>query len=43
MALTIEELRKICTPENIIITMHAAKRLEQRGIFLKEIMNCIMT
>ena len=23
--------------------MHAAKRLEQRGIFLKEIMNCIMT
>lgn len=43
MALTIEELRKICTPENIIITMHAAKRLEQRGIFLKEVMNCIMT
>ena len=43
MELTIEELRKICTPENIIITMHAAKRLEQRGIFLKEVMNCIMT
>lgn len=43
MALTIEELQKLCTPENIILTMHAAKRLEQRGIFLKEVMNCIMT
>ena len=43
MELIIEELQKICTPENIIITMHAAKRLEQRGIFLKEVINCIMT
>ena len=43
MELVIEELQKICTPENIIITMHAAKRLEQRGIFLKEVINCIMT
>ena len=43
MALTIEELQKICTPENVIITIHAAKRLEQPGIFLKEVLNCIMT
>lgn len=43
MELVIEELQKICTPENIIITMYAAKRLEQRGIFLKEVINCIMT
>ena len=43
MELNIEDLQRICTPENIIITIHAAKRLEQRGIFLKEVMNCIMT
>ena len=43
MELTIEELQKICIPENIIMTMHAAKRLEQRGISLKEVMDCIMT
>ena len=43
MALTIEELQKIFTPENVIITIHAAKRLEQPGIFLKEVLNCIMT
>lgn len=43
MELSIENLQKICTPENIIITIHAAKRLEQRGIFLKEIMDCILT
>ena len=39
--LDILELRKICVPENIRITMHAAKRLEQRGIFLKDIIACI--
>lgn len=43
MELQIEELRKLCTPEKIIITMHAAKRLAQRGIRLQEIMNCIQT
>lgn len=43
MELTIEELQKICIPENIIITMHAAKRIEQRGILLKDIIDCIMT
>lgn len=31
--LDILELRKLCTPQNIRITLHAAKRLEQRGIF----------
>lgn len=43
MELTIDELQKICTPENIILTIHAAKRLEQRGVSLKEVIDCIMT
>ena len=30
MALDILELRKLCIPKNIRITLHAAKRLEQR-------------
>lgn len=43
MELNIENLQKICTPENIIMTLHAAKRLEQRGIFLQDVIDCIMT
>lgn len=39
--LELEDLRKICTPENIILTIHAAKRLEQRGIRLMDVINCI--
>ena len=42
MELDILELRKLCNPKNIRITLHAAKRLEQRGIFLKDILFCIM-
>ena len=42
MNLDIQELRKLCIPANIRITLHAAKRLEQRGIFLKDIISCIM-
>lgn len=41
MALNIKELQKINLPENVVITIHAAKRLEQRGISLREVMNCI--
>lgn len=41
MALDIIELRKLCTPKNIQITLHAAKRLEQRGILIKDIISCI--
>ena len=41
LALNIDELQKICTPDNIVITIHAAKRLEQRCIRLKEILDCI--
>lgn len=41
MELNINDLRKICTAENIEITLHAAKRLEQRGIFLQDIIACI--
>ena len=39
MALDILELRKLCIPKNIRITLHAAKRLEQRGIFLKDVIS----
>ena len=42
LALNIDELQKICTSDNIVITIHAAKRLEQRGIRLKEIIDCIL-
>ena len=43
MELNIDELRKICIPENIELTMHAAKRLEQRGISINDVMSCIMS
>lgn len=39
--LYIEELQKICSPENIEITLHAAKRLEQRGLSLSDVISCI--
>ena len=41
MKLKIEELGKICVPENIEITLYAAKRLEQRNISLNDIIFCI--
>lgn len=37
MDLNIEKLRIICSIENIEITLHAAKRLEQRGISIADI------
>lgn len=43
MDLNIQELQKICFLENIEITLHAAKRLEQRGISIKDILSCIQT
>ena len=43
LALNIKELQKINLPENVVITIHAAKRLEQRGIGLREVMNCIQS
>ena len=42
MELDIEVLRMICKLENIEITMHAAKRLEQRGIKINDIINCVL-
>lgn len=41
MELNIESLKRICCLENIEITLHAAKRLEQRGILLADVINCI--
>ncbi|MCD8053779.1 MAG: DUF4258 domain-containing protein [Lachnospiraceae bacterium] len=37
------ELRALCSPKHIKITVHAAKRLEQRGILLKDIISSIQT
>lgn len=28
LALNLKDMQKICVPENIILTMHAAKRIE---------------
>ena len=42
MELTMDMLQRLCRPENIEITLHAAKRLEQRGIKLNDVINCIM-
>jgi hypothetical protein len=42
LELDINVLRKICIPENIELTIHAAKRLEQRGISINNVINCIM-
>ena len=42
MVLNILELQKICKPENIEITLHAAKRLEQRGISINDVISCIL-
>lgn len=41
MELNIEKLRNICSLKNIEITLHAAKRLEQRGVFIKDVIACI--
>ena len=43
MELSILELQKICKPENIEITLHASKRLEQRGISINDVISCILT
>lgn len=43
MALLIKNLQKICSIETIEITLHAAKRLEQRGITLDDIVSGICT
>ena len=39
MTLNILELRKLCIPKNIRITLHAAKRLEQHGSVLNVVKN----
>ena len=43
MELSMAEIQKLCSEEKIIITLHAAKRLEQRGIRSKDITDCIMS
>lgn len=42
MELDLEQLRKLCTKDRIRVTVHAAKRLEQRQIQLADVMTCIL-
>ncbi len=39
--LNIADLRNLCEKENIEATLHATKRLEQRGILLADVIACI--
>lgn len=39
--LKIDDLRRICVPENYEITIHAAKRLEQRNTSINDVISCI--
>lgn len=41
LELKTSDLRKICVPENIEITIHVAKRLEQRNISINDVISCI--
>ncbi len=41
MELCISSLQKICSLQNIEITLHAARRLEQRGISVEDIISSI--
>ena len=43
MELTIDSIKEICSLENIEITLHAAKRLEQHGILLDDVISCIQS
>ena len=43
LELTIDSLKERCSLENIEITLHAAKRLEQRGILLDDVISCIQS
>ena len=39
--MNIEDFRKINQPENIVITMHGQKRMHERGILLRDVINAI--
>lgn len=43
MELNITTLRKLGVPENLEITVHAAKRLAQRNISVNDIISCIQS
>lgn len=42
MKINLSDIQKICPLENIEITLHAAKRLEQRKISINDVISCIM-
>lgn len=43
MEISIEELRKLCKDETIIITHHALERCRERGISFTDVKTAIMT
>lgn len=42
MELDLKDIQEICRLENIEITLHATRRLEQRGISIRDVIACIM-
>lgn len=43
MRLTIELLKKLCQNRQILFSVHSLERLQERGIYRKDIVNVIMT
>ena len=38
---SIEELRRLCEPKNMVVTQHSRKRFEERGIKISDICSAI--
>ena len=43
MKLTIELLRELCQNRQVLFSVHSLERLQERGIYRKDIVNAIMT
>lgn len=43
MELNIDDLRKICDNKHIVYSVHALERLQERGIFRKDVVNTLAT
>ena len=43
MELAIELLQKLCSDRQLLFSVHSLERLQERGIYRKDIVNAIMT
>ncbi len=43
MELTIDLIRRLCNNRNILFSVHSLERLQERGIYRKDIVNAIIT